>query len=336
MSPTTTLGRWEGTGVRMRDVLGALDGLRRAERHWATRTSVLTLVLVTQDPGAGRQARDAVHELGSRHPARSVLLVADPAGDAGHGLDAEVCLAGGQAGSRAVWFEDVTLTVRGPLANHLDSLIEPLTLPDLTVVAWYVDGLPAPGDPLVGAADVVMVDARRFGGTACFPVLDALARRRPVVDLSWARLRPWRELLAGLFDGRDARPFIAGVEAAEVEGRSGPRHLLGGWLADRLGLAPLGLRMATAEHVSVRLRCHHAGRVGHFAVERRGDTRAVRARASIEGGVELEQAIVLPELTPAWGLADAFSHLQRDPVYEGALRAAVAVAAAGRVPAGEG
>jgi glucose-6-phosphate dehydrogenase assembly protein OpcA len=314
-----TLNSWSAEGVRLADVLGALEDLRRPDRLSATRTSVLTLVLVARDRRPVERAVSAVHELGARHPARCLVVLVQP--DAGEsGIDAEVRLLGGEAGGLAVWFENVELTVRGPAVGHLDSLIEPFTLPDLPVVAWFVDGLPDPDDSLLDAADVLLVDSRDFGDVACFSVLASLTRLRPVVDLSWVRLRPWRELLAGLFEGAVFRPFVAGVRSAEVTGKTGPRHLLAGWLADRLGLASPNLRLVDAEHASARLTAEHEGRIGTFSVARRPGERVVVAAASVEGGPAHETLVVLPEATPAWGLADALSRLGRDAVYEGALR----------------
>lgn len=319
-----TLNSWSADDVRLPDVLAALDALRRPDQLPPTRTSVLTLVVVASQRGQAEHAMAAVHELGGHHPARSLVVVTSP--DAvPPGIDAEVRLLGAQAQGKGVWFEDVELTVRGPAARHLDSLIEPFTLPDLPVVVWFVDGLPDPSDPLVGAADAIVVDSRQFGDVACFSTLTSLLRRRPVVDLSWTRLRPWRELLAGLFEGRAFRPFVTGVREAEVAGKTGPRHLLGGWLVDRLSLSAGAVRLVDAQHASMRLVAEHENRSGEFCVARRGDERVVSASAKVEAGPAYDTLVVLPEATPAWGLPDALSNLGHDLVYEHALLAALAL-----------
>lgn len=318
-----TLNSWSAEDVRLPDVLAALDSLRRPDQLPATRTSVLTLVIVAADRDRAARAIAAVHELGGRHPARCLVVVPSP-GAQSTGIDAEVRLLGAEASGKGVWFEDVELTVKGSAARHLDSLIEPFTLPDLPVVVWFVDGLPQPSDPLVGAADVILVDSRQIGDVACFSTLAALLRRRPVVDLSWARLRPWRELLAGVFEGRAFRPFVRGVTEAEVAGKTGPRHLLGGWLVDRLSLPVTAVRLVEAPHASMLLHAESDGRTGEFCVARKGDQRVVSAAASVDGGPSYETLVVLPEATPAWGLPDALSHLDHDPVYEHALLAALA------------
>ena len=323
----TPLSMWSEERVKVSEVVSVLDELRRPEPMPATRTSVLTLVIVANRAQSVARAHAALAELGGRHPARVLTLLVDElAAQADDGIDAEVRLLGGEADGRAVWFEDVVLTVRGAVTRHLDSLIEPFTLSDLPVVVWFADGLPAVGDPMLAAADVLLVDARDFGDTACFEALSALAER-PLVDLSWQRLKPWRLLLASLFEG-PSRPFVTGVERATVAGKTGPRHLLGGWLATRLNLRLDQIDLIDAEHVTIELAARAPdGRQAGFEVARRTDDRLVVARATVESRPASEQVVPLPEGTAGWGLADALAHLERDPVYEEALRAAIALAA---------
>lgn len=324
MSTVETLCVWAEESVRLDAVLHALEELRRPEPMPAVRNSVLNLCIVGADSRNVDRARAAVHELAGRHPARVLHLVLDPEARGGDiGLDARIELLGGEAEGRELWFEDVELVVRGPATAHLHSIIEPLTLADLPVVAWFVDEPPAVDDPILSAADVVLVDSRQLGGVDCFPNLTELVARHTVVDLSWMRLAPWRTLLAGLFEGPDFRPFVHHVTGAEVAGRTGPRHLVGGWLADRLGLPRNAIHLTEAEHVTIRLHAELPdGRRGTFLASR-GDIRRVEARADVAGGPTSSAVLELPEATPAWGLADALSRLERDPVYECALARAL-------------
>lgn len=324
MSSVETLCVWAQESVRLDEVLHALEELRRPEPMPATRNSVLNLCIVGADPRNVERARAAVHELGGRHPARVLHLVLDAEARGGApGIDARIELLGGESQGRELWFEDVELVVRGPATAHLHSIIEPLTLADLPVVAWFVDEPPAVSDPILSAADVVLVDSRQLGGLDCFPNLTDLVSHHTVVDLSWMRLAPWRTLLAGLFEGPDFRPFVHHVRAAEVAGRTGPRHLIGGWLTDRLGLPRAAIHLAQDEHVSIRLHAELPdGRRGTFLTTR-GDIRRVEARAEVVGGPTSSAVLELPEATPAWGLADALSRLERDPSYECALARAL-------------
>jgi glucose-6-phosphate dehydrogenase assembly protein OpcA len=332
----TVLGEWQGEQVGVGDVLEALEGLRRGEARTATRTSVLTLIVVAADADDAARAGATVAALGARHPARTLLLFPAPADTADTAeaarINADVQLLCAEVEGADVWSEQVTLTVPDRLHAHLASLIEPFTLPDLPVAVWYVSDLPALADPLLDTADAVLVDTKELGDTAAepereaanviaaFPSVAELTRRHTVVDLSWTRLRPWRELLAGLFEGSAFRPFASQVEAAEVDGKEGPRHLLAGWLASRLHLAPDRFTLQPARHVTLRLKAGGA----EFEVTRSEGERLVRARAEVEGGPHHRDVLPLPDESLPWSLADALTHLERDKVYEQALRAALA------------
>lgn len=313
----TSLASWSSADVRVADVVSALESVRRGERLPATRTAVLTLVMVASSRAEADRAVEGLFSLGGRHPARTLVLLPRPAA----GLEAEVRLLGGEAEGHGVWFEHIELGVGEPVASHLDSLVEPFTLPDLPVVAWYVDAVPPAGDSLLRAADVVLVDARDLGEVGCFSALAAVSRSVPVIDLSWVRLRPWRELLAGLFEGRAMRPYLREVRSVSVRGKPGPRALLAGWVADRLGLGSSAVSVAEDDHASITL--HAPG--AEFSVRRPGNERVVVASASVDGGPSLSSTLPLPPPGPAWGLAEALSRLRHDHLYERALRAALAL-----------
>ena len=158
------LSVWSEESVRVGEVLAAMESLRRPEPMPATRASVLTLVVVVGTAGGAARTTEAVRALAGRHPARVVTLLVDSTdAEAPPRLDAEVRLLGGVASGHEVWFEDVELQVHGRVLRHLDSLIEPLTQPDLPVVVWFAEHLPSPDDPLLRSADVALVDSRQFG-----------------------------------------------------------------------------------------------------------------------------------------------------------------------------
>ena len=317
------LGTWRRERVRLGEVLDALTELRRVEHRTATRTSVVNLVVLATTGDEGQRACTTLHELGGRHPGRTIVLVCDQ--DAGAAeIDAEVLLHGAEAEGHAVWSEDVTLRVSGPVGEHLDSVVEPLTLPDVPVAVWLVGRLVEPTDPLLSVADVVLVDTKEAWGEEMPLALANLVRRHTVIDLSWVRLRPWRELLAGLFEPAPLRPFLAGVQRAEVTGKPGPRHLLGGWLVSRLGLARPAVQLRDASHSMVRLVAEHDGAAATFTVERVEDTRLLRASARVEDGPSHEDHRPLPDHALTWSLAECLVHLERDRAYEEALHAALA------------
>lgn len=320
------IDQWSGRHVGVGDVLEALDDVRRRCGLGATRTSVVNLVVVASSEADAASAMSAIEGLGARFPGRTLVVVPGPPPPSGGGLvDAAVRLVTSSVGGQDVWSEQVALTISGRLADHMDSLIEPFTLPDLPVVVWYVSALPAPGDPLPDTADVLLVDTKALGELTSFAGVAELARRHVVVDLSWSRLRPWRELLASLFEGAAFTRYVGSVTHVAVAGKDGPRRLLAGWLSSRLGLDRAAFSLTGARHVSLRLSAPGAT----FEVVREEGTRVVRAAAWIEDGPSHVDVMPLPDESLAWSLADALTHLERDRVWEQALRGALVFAAPG-------
>jgi glucose-6-phosphate dehydrogenase assembly protein OpcA len=321
--PITTLGTWEGDGVTVPQIADALSELRRHEQRAAVRTSVLTLVAVVHDPATATGTIDIVRELGARHPSRTLVLVVDER-EGDPGIDASVSVHALSADGPTVCFEDIVLHVRGQARWHLDSLIEPFTLPDLPVAVWLPSHLPALGDPLLDTADRVVVDTRAIGDRPdAFTHVARLLNRLPVTDLSWVRLEPWRSLLAGLFEGHASRPFLDHVTHVEVAGHFGPRHLLAGWLMATLGLTRAHVHVEEAKHVSIRISAEHEGRGAKFAVTRPGDARIIETSVQIENGPSVEQTLRMRERWPSRSLADALTRMGHEPVYERALGGAL-------------
>lgn len=318
----TDLGTWDATSTSVDDVLDALADLRRTSQLGSIRAMVMTLVIVGHQKEELDRAVAGVHELGSKHPARTLVLQLAPTDrDA---LDASIGLEGNSNGDGGrVVFEDVHLHVRGAATRHLDSFIEPFTLPDLPVVVWFVDALPSPSDRVLTSADVVVVDSRDFGGLDCFANVALITGMTPVIDLSWVRLQPWRAALRGLFDTPALRPFATSVSSATVAGKTGPRHLMAGWLADRLDLALADIHLVETEHVSLDVRSIRDGRHASARVRRDAGQRTLRCDGRIEGGPEFSTTVPLPPSGPAWGLAEGLSRLVRDAVFESALSAAI-------------
>jgi glucose-6-phosphate dehydrogenase assembly protein OpcA len=230
-----------------------------------------------------------------------------------------------------VFFEELFLHVGGQAASHLASIVGPFVLADLPVVMWLPDVLPDPADPLLRLASAVVVDTRvvveddaAIGHS--YRTLLELANHQPVVDLSWVRLQPWRELLAGLFEPEHSRPFLQWIRSAAVSGKPGPRHILGGWLMSQLDLRARELLLSDSKHVEITLEAMCDGEEGLFQVRRDDGARAVWAKASLSNGISHSQALPLPDDSLTSALSSAMSNLRADRVWERALAAAAALA----------
>ncbi|MDA8391251.1 MAG: glucose-6-phosphate dehydrogenase assembly protein OpcA [Actinomycetota bacterium] len=323
------LCRWSGRGVSVEQVEVAASKLRSGEETAATRTSVVNLAVVADDLATLDRTGSAMRRLGARHPGRTVLILARP--EAPAGIDAEVTLHEAVAEGHTVWWEEVRIAAGGSCARHLDSVVAPLAVRHLPLAVWFPGALPPPGDKLAALADAVLVDVRfaeplgwgRGDLEAELAALVELARRCPVVDLSWKRLTPWRELLAVLAGMPSVAPFLAEVRSAHVSAQPGPRRLLAGWLVSRLGLRRDRVSLEDALHASVSIHAEVDGRRATLSVERTSDERVVRAVAVVDGHEELSLSETLPEHGLTWSLARALSDLGPDPIYEHSLSAAL-------------
>jgi glucose-6-phosphate dehydrogenase assembly protein OpcA len=331
------LGSWSGQGVTIGDVNDALMTLRSSEERAATRISTINLVVVAGDDAGADRAGRAMRQLGRQNPGRTVIVVPRPG--AGLSIDADVHLHTATVDSRAVWWEEVRMVVGGAVCGHLDSLVEPLTLGEMPVTLWYVSSIPDPAEPLVGTAGTVVVESPvEQVGQGTSPVskdvegnlgvlasLVDLAQRRPVVDLTWLRLNPWRQMLTHLFDAVAYRPFVHDVRSAEVAGPVGPALLLAGWLADRLGLDASAVARRPAADPAALLTARHEGSTGSFRVESERDGRLVRSSAEVDGGRRRESTVAVEDDATVTALAEALTRHSHDRIYERAIEAALDV-----------
>ncbi|MCM2418711.1 MULTISPECIES: glucose-6-phosphate dehydrogenase assembly protein OpcA [unclassified Streptomyces] len=192
---------------------------------------VLTLVIVT-DEGSAYDALKAASDASREHPSRILAVIKRPGRSprdrAMARLDAEV-LVGSDSGTG----ETVVLRMHGELANHAESVVLPLLLPDAPVVVWWPEESPdkPAEDPLGRLAQRRITDA----AAAEDPVL-ALGERAEAyapgdTDLAWTRITPWRSMLAAALDQKHSRIVSATVEG---EAYNPSTELLALWLADRL------------------------------------------------------------------------------------------------------
>jgi glucose-6-phosphate dehydrogenase assembly protein OpcA len=317
---------WVADGVRLGDVVGALSVLRdqSTTRRSSARTAVMTLIAVAPSDDQAYAATNALRSLGGHHPARIVIL--RPDADEVASLGARATLYAVEMQGHQINFEEVTLAVRGQAAHHLDSVVEAFTLSDLPVAVWYVSSVPDPTDPLLAVATAVLLDSRDAADMGQLRGLLELARRRTIVDLSWIRLAPWRELLAGLFDPPAAREWLDHVQAVEVSGKVGPRKLLGGWLAAQLGLAPRQVTLTDSRHVEIRVTCARGAEQAVFDVQRGDQRRTVSAQVSLPRGKTRTLSYGLADDPLPTALATALTRLKPDATWERALAAATTLA----------
>jgi glucose-6-phosphate dehydrogenase assembly protein OpcA len=272
---------------------------------------VLNLVIVTDDSDHVEQSIEAANEASKEHPCR-VLVVARGLKRAGTRLDAQIRV-GGDAGASEV----LVLRLYGPLADHGDSVVMPLLLADSPVVAWWPGAAPAipAEDPIGKLAQRRITDA----AAAAHPIRALESRRISYVDgdtdLAWARITPWRALLAAALD----LPPYEAVEAVTVTGAADnpSADLLAGWLRSRL-------------HVPVRRRTSPpGGGISSAVLERRsGPVELVRPDGKVgtlrQPG-QPDRRMPLRRRPVRECLAEELRRLDPDEIYQAALQAVIEV-----------
>lgn len=315
-----TVGTWREDAASMGSVLAALDDLRCRDHRGAVRTSFLTLLMVGDAATEVDDVFDTVHRLGEHQPSRVVALRLLPGHE--HRLAARVGVHLLPRGDQCLGIDDVALELSGEVLGHLDSVVEPLTLPDLPVVVWCRQHHPDPDDALIRTADHLIVDSAVSGDRTRLGRLLALRRRAPVTDLTWLRLLPLRRQLATALRRPGLGPLLDEVTGATVAGSDLDRALLAGWLRDRLGGIPVD-----DDHDGGGTSIGLASDETTITVERDGTS----VTATVVEGDEASwtSTIATPPATTEALLAAALVRLRPDPVFDGAL-----AAAARRAPGG--
>ncbi|MEU8868656.1 glucose-6-phosphate dehydrogenase assembly protein OpcA [Streptomyces umbrinus] len=269
---------------------------------------VLTLVIVTDEENAYDALR-AANDASREHPSRTLVVIKrvsrSPRDRTKSRLDAEV-----RVGADAGTGETVVLRLYGEVSDHAQSVVLPLLLPDAPVVVWW--SVDAPRDP---AGDPLGALGQRR-------VTDSYAAEKPVhelrsraesyepgdTDLAWARITPWRSMLAAALDQIDCE--VISVEVAGEE--SNPSvELLAMWLADRL-------------HVHVRRAVSAGPGLTQVRLETTGGPitlhRSDGAMATLALPGQPDRAVALKRRETSELLAEELRRLDPDDTYASALR----------------
>jgi glucose-6-phosphate dehydrogenase assembly protein OpcA len=269
---------------------------------------VLTLVIVTDEENA-YDALKAANDASREHPSRTLVVIKrvsrSPRDRTQSRLDAEV-----RVGADAGTGETVVLRLYGEVADHAQSVVLPLLLPDAPVVVWWpVDApLDPAGDPLGALAQRRVTDTY----SSEQPVRELTARADTYTpgdtDLSWTRITPWRSMLAAALD-----QVTCEVDAVEVEGEEfNPScELLAMWLADRLDV-PVKRSLSSGPGLTA-VRLHTDS--GPIVLDRADGSLAT---LSIQG--QPDRAVALKRRDTAELIAEELRRLDPDDTYASALR----------------
>jgi glucose-6-phosphate dehydrogenase assembly protein OpcA len=282
---------------------------------------VLTLVIVTDEENA-YDALKAANDASREHPSRTLVVIKrvsrSPRDRTQSRLDAEV-----RVGADAGTGETVVLRLYGEVADHAQSVVLPLLLPDAPVVVWWPVNAPLDpaNDPLGALAQRRVTDTYASEQ----PVRELSARADAYTpgdtDLAWTRITPWRSMLAAALD-----QVVCEVQAVEVEGEEfNPScELLAMWLADRLDV-PVRRSLSSGPGLTaVRMDTD----CGPIVLDRADGSLAT---LSIQG--QPNRAVALKRRETAELIAEELRRLDPDDTYASALRFGVERLDSGPAPA---
>jgi len=332
-----------------------------------TRARTLTLVAYAADPQSAAALGDVVLQTSQRHPARSILLVADPDESA---LRAEVTASCRtlRRSHKQICSEQIVVRAAPANRDHFPSVVRNLVLPDMPVVLYWPS--PERADPFVEdlreVADRLIIDSAAFPDESAPPPaagLLATGERAPLGDLTWGRLALWRSLTAQFFGPPHgaAGERIRKVRIAHAATTRVQALLYAGWLTSRLrwkvaqplrgGEGPQRATLTDQRGHPVALSLHPESRARHpagallstmivtgggdgggeeatFSIQRNDEASAVIAAGEGTQRPATRQALPLEGQDEASLLALEMDLLGRDRIYEEAVRAAAALSAA--------
>jgi glucose-6-phosphate dehydrogenase assembly protein OpcA len=235
---------WSAQDTRPADVEAAMRELlrqRHAESESFVPARVLNLVVIADREWRG-EIQNRLERVGRYHASRTILCAVEQGRDR---IDAVVTTTAEQEageGQLAVSREQVVLDVGERHLEVLDTIVDPLVVPDLATLVWAPHGSSEAVDALMHLAQIVLVDSvNEPDAASAVERAKELSERAYVVDLAWLRSTPWRERMAATFDPEDWRGELDKISAVTVRHRpdSGVAGLLFfGWLASRLGWEP--------------------------------------------------------------------------------------------------
>lgn len=362
----------EAREVKIGDLEKELSALWRSVAREAKgseavmRSTALTLLVHAESEESAQEIGKITSALTEQNPCRAVIMIAQPEAKPA-GLTARISLHCRlpAAGRKQVCCEQIAISARGEAVRDLDNLVLSLAVSGLPVCLWWRGGRFDPSDYLdriVHISNRVIVDSARFGR----PESDLAALARHVaqlsdhmafLDLNWARITPWRELIAQCFDPPRARGYLEKLRRVRIEyeqdsvrvaAQGAQALLLAGWLASRLKWQPgrrpseqhdgiqsffLESPQGEVEIQRVARRFEGDGRgvcfsialeAAHdapatFSLQRGSDGRSVLTRTEVEGRPAVSRTVRLEVLDEAELVNEELQFPGRDRIFEEAL-----------------
>lgn len=223
-----------------------------------TRACMSNLIIACQTEAQVINVRERIPALVERHPARVFLMMIDESFKEGISADVSAYCRQENAGQQ-LCSEYVEIRCSPDLVEGLGSVLRPLLIGDLPSTLWWASNEPPAlsgrrFNVLAELAGQVIYDST--GWPDPLKGVKAMTRwvaseRRPVFNLVWRHLKPWRRMLAQMLAPDVAHGALDNIHEVRIE--HGPHALtmawlLVGWLAARLEWQPVhGKRRSAAQ-----------------------------------------------------------------------------------------
>ena len=235
---------WSAQNTTPAQIEAALRGLlveRHLENDGYVPARVLNLVCIVERQWSGEVA-NRLRRVGRYSASRTIVCAVS---DRWRTIDALATVAARATphnGEHVLTHETVILDIGPEHLAHLETIVDPLVITDLTTLVWAPHGHWEAVEALRHLSQCVLVDSTDDPDVAgALRRAQTLLADRYVVDLAWLRTTPWRERIATIFDPPQRRRRLDEIAAVLI--RNAPESgaaalLLCGWLTSRLGWPP--------------------------------------------------------------------------------------------------
>ncbi|HCG01025.1 MAG TPA: hypothetical protein DEV93_10840 [Chloroflexi bacterium] len=245
---------WNATDVDLATVERNMAALWKQladaqDRVCPVRTHIFNLVVYAGKHEEAQRIEHALSQLEDRQPSRTIILHGDRTPDR-MSIDAaaSVVCSPVSADRAPRGCERLSICAWGRAADHLDSVVIPLLIPEIRTYLWW------PGQPpfgyrsfhrLLAFADQLVVDSAQFEspGDGLSDIARLSSGAQGVNDFHWARLATWREIISQFFDGAHNVAYARNVQSLSLHFGAG-----GGELHRRSATAGLLLLLGWAGH----------------------------------------------------------------------------------------
>jgi glucose-6-phosphate dehydrogenase assembly protein OpcA len=219
------------------------------------RACSMTLVVLAEGSDDAAVLGETIAALMPEHPARAIMVRLSGAGPRAlaERVQQQCWKPFGQG--KQICCEQIEITASDEALADLPSVLLPLAVPDLPMMAWCrssrLVGM-LEFEQIARMATKVVVDSAAFSDIAVAIrwMAEAVHGGLTIGDLSWTRLTRWREMLSHVFDNREYLAKLEGIGEVRVEFRRPlgvSAWLMGAWVAGALEDAGVKASLSVVE-----------------------------------------------------------------------------------------